>query len=498
MRTSAYVVAAFLVASLCAPAAAQQQSVLTYHGDAARSGNFVVPALTWQNAASVQLDNSFDARVDGHLYAQPLYWRDPDNPQSALLLTASESNVVQAFDAQSGRQVWRRSVGRPVPRSSLPCGNISPLGITGTPVIDPQTQAIYFDAAVDGQDGPRHEIFGLSLKDGSVLQGFPVDVARALQATGRRFDPRTQNQRTALTLLDGVVYAGFSGHFGDCGDYHGWVVGVPLHQPGKVMSFATRARGGGIWAPGGMPVVGRDIFFSTGNTFGAHEWSDGEAVFRVGADLQRSDNKRDFFAPADWRALDGRDADLGGSNPLPLDVPGAGGKQALILALGKDRKAYLLDRSNLGGIGGELVAATVAQRAILASPASYPLGNDTMVAFAAPGSQCPAHDRSGDLTVLKIAAGSPPAIHAAWCGAVQGRGSPIVTTTDGHSDPIVWMLGAEGDNRLHALRGDTGAPLFESQPLAGLRHFQTLIATADRIYVGADGRVYAFKINAEK
>jgi hypothetical protein len=382
-----------------------------------------------------------------------------------------------------------------VPRSSLPCGNIDPLGITGTPVIDPATQAIYFNAAVESQNGPRHQIFGLSLKDGSILQGFPIDVGRALQAAGRHFDPRTQNQRTALTLLDGAVYAGFSGHFGDCGDYHGWVVGVPLRQPGTAMSFATRARGGGIWAPGGLPVVGRDIFFSTGNTFGANIWSDGEAVFRVGPDLRRSDNKRDFFAPADWRSLDARDEDLGGSNPLPLDVPRAGGAQALILALGKDRKAYLLDRNNLGGIGGELTAARVAQRAILASPAAYPLGNDMMVAVAAPGSQCPpGGGRTGDLTVLKITAGAPPVLRTAWCGAVNGRGSPIVTTTDGHSDPIVWALGPEGDNRLHAFRGDTGAPLFESQPLAGLRHFQTLVATQDRLYVGADGRVYAFQI----
>jgi hypothetical protein len=495
MRTSAVAAAALIVVTSCAHAwAQQQQSVLTYHGDPARSGNFVVPPLNWQNAGSLQLDKTFDARVEGHLYAQPLYWRDPNNPQNALLLTASESNAVQAFDAQSGKEVWRRSVGRPVPRSSLPCGNIDPLGITGTPVIDPPTQAIYFDAAVERQDGPRHEIFGLSLKDGSVVQGFPVDVGRALQATGRHFDPRTQNQRTALTLLGGAVYAGFSGHFGDCGDYRGWVVGVPLRQPANVTSFATRARGGGIWAPGGMPVVGRDIFFSTGNTFGAREWSDGEAVFRIGADLRRSDHKRDFFAPADWRSLDARDLDLGGSNPLPLDLPGAGGSQPLIVAFGKDRKAYLLDRANLGGIGGELSATTVAQRVILAAPASYPLGNDRMVAIAAPGSQCPAGGRGGDLTVLKIAAGSPPALRTAWCGPVNGRGSPIATTTDGHSDPIVWIIGAEGDNRLHAFRGDTGAPLFESQPLTGLRHFQTLIATSDRLYVGADGRVYAFQI----
>ncbi len=494
MRSSVFVGAVAVLAMCCAPAAAQQQSVLTYHGDAARSGNFVVPALSWQNAGSVQLDDTFDARVDGHLYAQPLYWRDPNNAQNALVLTASENNVVQAFAAQSGKEVWKKSVGRPVPRSALPCGNINPLGITGTPVIDPATQAIYFDAAVEESDGPRHEIFGLALKDGGILQGFPVDIGRALQAAGRRFDPRTQNQRSALTLLDGTLYIAFSGHFGDCGDYHGWVVGVPLRQPGRVISFATRARGGGIWAPGGLPVVGRDIFFSTGNTFGASSFSDGEAVIRLPADLRRSDDKRDFFAPSDWRGLDDRDADLGGSNPLPLDVPGAGGTQALLLALGKDRKAYLLDRNNLGGIGGQSAVATVARSVILASPASFPLGSEVMVAFDAPGSECPAGNRGGDLTVVKIRAGSPPALSTAWCGAVNGRGSPILTTTDGHSDPIVWMLGAEGDNRLHGFRGDTGAPLFSSAPLSGLRHFQTLIATADRLYVGADGRVYAFKI----
>ena len=81
----------------------------------------------------------------------------------------------------------------------------------------------------------------------------------------------------------------------------------------------------------------------------------------------------------------------------------------------------------------------------------------------------------------------------AWCGALRGRGSPMATTTDGHSNPIVWMLGAEGDNRLHAFRGDTGQPIFASEPLSGLRRFQTLIATQDHLYVGADGHIYAFK-----
>jgi len=470
---------------------AQQSAVLTYHGDAGRSGNFVVPALTYEKARALHLDPAFDARVDGHLYAQPLYWRAA-SANAAMLLTASESNVVQAFDAATGKELWRRSVGQPVPRSALPCGNINPLGITGTPVIDPDTQAIYFNAAVDDASGPHHKLFALSLKDGSVLPGWPVDVGDALQKSGKHFDPRTQNQRTALTLLDGMVYAGYSGHYGDCGDYHGWVVGFSLHDPGKVVSFETKARGGGIWAPGGFPVAGGDLFFATGNTFGARTWSDGEAVFRVPSDLRRSDNKRDYFAPSDWKSLDASDEDLGGSNPIPVNVSGPGGSRALIVALGKDGKAYLLDRDNLGGIGGQLAAEAVSDDAIRTSPAAYPLGNDMMVAFEGSATQCPGSSRGEGLTVLKIRSGSPPEMTTAWCGAVKGRGSAIVTTTEGRASPIVWILGAEGDGRLHAFRGDTGAPIVSSQPMSGLRHFQTLIATQDRLYVGADGRIYAF------
>jgi hypothetical protein len=83
----------------------------------------------------------------------------------------------------------------------------------------------------------------------------------------------------------------------------------------------------------------------------------------------------------------------------------------------------------------------------------------------------------------------------AWCGVLRGAGSPIVTTTDGRSDPIVWIVGAEGDGRLHGFRGDNGEPLFTSgskDAMAGLRHFQTLIAADNRLFVAADGRLYAF------
>jgi hypothetical protein len=286
----------------------------------------------------------------------------------------------------------------------------------------------------------------------------------------------------------------FGGHTGDCGGYHGYIVGISLSNPRSVKRWTTRARGGGIWAPGGISTDGKSLFVATGNTFDAPTWSDGEAVLRLAPDLRRSDDKKDFFTPSDWKALDVRDADLGGTNPLPLDIPTRSGNQALILALGKDGKAYLLDRKNLGGIGGSLAVETVAAGAIRTAPAAYPVADDVFVAFQGQGAHCPAPERDAGLTVLKIQSGLPPAMTTAWCAPLSGAGSPIVTTTDGRSNPIVWIVGAEGDNLLHGFKGDTGDPLFTRpvQAMAGLRHFQTLIATEDRLYVAADGGIYAF------
>jgi len=241
-----------------------------------------------------------------------------------------------------------------------------------------------------------------------------------------------------------------------------------------------------------LSVAENELLFATGNTIGAQLWSDGEAVFRVGADLRRTDGSGGYFTPADWKRLDANDADLGGSNPLPVNFSAEGRNQSLILALGKDGKACLIDQKNLGGVGGQLTSEIVSDEESVTSPSVYSIGDDVFVALSARGSHCPRPGEHNRLTILKIAAGSPPSISTAWCALLRGQGSPIVTTTDGHSDPIVWVLGAEGDNRLHGFRGDTGEPVVTTQPLAGLRHFQTLIATQDHLYVGADERIYAF------
>ena len=145
----------------------------TYHADAARSGHYVVPGLTWAHAGEMRQDGAFDGRVPGHVYAQPLYWH-PAGAAGGLVIVATEDNAVVALDAASGGAVWQRSLG---PAWTGSCGNIDPLGITGTPVIDERSGALYLDAMVDRGGGPRHLVFGLSLADGALLPGWPVDVA---------------------------------------------------------------------------------------------------------------------------------------------------------------------------------------------------------------------------------------------------------------------------------------------------------------------------------
>lgn len=475
----------------------ENPSIMTYHGRADRSGHFIVKNLTWKNAHLLRLDESFRPQVSGHIYAQPLYWTVPGT-QHAMLLIATQDNHVYAIDAVTGASVWMRSLGKSVALSSLSCGNIDPLGVTGTPVIDEATKAIYLDAMVEKPSGPRHLVFALSLKDGSSLPGWPVDVGDAIEGSIPKFIPRDQNQRGALAILGQSLYIPFGGHTGDCGQYHGFIIGISLLDPKKVVSWGTRARGGGIWAPGGLSTDGVSLFAATGNTFEATDWSDGEAVFRFKPDLKRSNDTRDFFAPLDWLALDAKDADLGGTNPILLDVPAESGSRALILALGKDGKAYLLDRGNLGGMGGALLTETVARGPIITAPAAYPTADGVFVAFYGLGTNCPTPSQDMGIVMLKISSGpgSNPMISTAWCAPVRGSGSPIVTTSDGRTDPIVWIAGAEGDNQLHGFKGDTGEPLFSGPhtAMAGLRHLQTLIATQEQLYIAADNKIYAFKI----
>src|SRR5207237_10709835 len=119
-------------------------------------------------AAGLKRDLDFDGTIAGDVYAQPLYVENGPNGK-ALVIVATESNNVYAMDAADGSVIWQRQVGTPVSRTSLACGDIDPLGITGTPVIDLDSRTLLFDAMTTPDNGvtKRHLIFAFNVDKGT-------------------------------------------------------------------------------------------------------------------------------------------------------------------------------------------------------------------------------------------------------------------------------------------------------------------------------------------
>ena len=477
MKTTA--LAALLLA---APTVAAAQGVLTYHNSNTRHGLYTVPGLTSQAAAGIHADPAFHASFSGNVYAQPLFWHS--KTAGKLLIVATENNLVLGLNADTGAVVWQNQLPAAV-TGKLPCGNINPEGVTGTPAIDPATGTLYFDSASQASGNPRQMIYALSADTGQVVPGWPLDVQAALAAQGQTFDSTVQGERSAVLVYKGNLYVSYGGRSGDCGSYHGDVVQVQTSTPAVTGFWSTRAVGGGIWSQGGTSGDGQYVFTTTGNTFNANNtWQDGEAILRLSPGLAHSTDPSNFYTPANWQTLDNEDADLGGTEALPLAVGGA----PRLVALGKDGNAYLVSRSNLGGIGGQVAITKASNSSIITGPAVYNTPSSTLLAFTSySGLNC-----SGtNITTLGISA---TGITVKWCAGFNGRGSPIITTTDGSTNPLVWVTGAEGDNELHAFDANSGAVVFSGTGtgMQGLRHFSTLIAANHHLYVGADNAVYSF------
>jgi hypothetical protein len=133
-------------------------------------------------------------------------------------------------------------------------------------------------------------------------------------------------------------------------------------------------------------------------------------------------------------ALDEGDIDLGGSGALIVDVPGATPSN-LVVSLGKDGNAYLLNRTNLGGVSVPVAQARVSSSPIRQAAATYRTALGTYVVFCGNGS---------DLSTFRIGATNPPTITSVWTVSQGGSGSPFVTSTDGANNAIVWGIGSEG------------------------------------------------------
>src|ERR1043166_6244142 len=165
------------------------------HNSFFRDGLFIDLAFSPSAAANVTRDLNFNGTISGNVYAQPLYIEGGPSGR-ARIIVVTESNNAYALDAITGTVIWNRNVGAPV-TSGLPCGNISPLGITGTPVVDLASRSLLFDAMINGAT-KKHFIYSLNVDSGVINPGWPVDVNGAARYNGTAFTSVVQNQRAAL------------------------------------------------------------------------------------------------------------------------------------------------------------------------------------------------------------------------------------------------------------------------------------------------------------
>ena len=478
-----------LVLALCnlVPRTSAQVNVTQEHNNPSRDGVYIDSAFTPAAAANLTRDLGFAGTISGNVYAQPLYIEG--GPNGPMIIAVTESNNVYALDATTGLPIWSRTdIGPPVP--TTPCGGFNPTGITGTPAVDLISRRLFFDALINGNP-TKHFIYSLDVDSGVTTPGWPVDVNATASYNGINFVSFAQEERGGLALVNGIVYISYSGYVGDCGNYHGWVVGIDINNPSSVGGWATTATGGGIWGHGGVASDGTNMFVVTGNTFNTGgNWLGGEAIIRLQAGPTWTGQPTDYWVPTNWLSLDNSDTDLGGVSATVIDVPGATPSQ-LVLALGKDSNAYLVNRNNLGGITSPVAQANVSGTNRGISAVTYHTSQGTYFAF---------HNDAGAVRAYKVTPTNPPTIVFAWSQGQDGRGSPWVTKTDGTNNTIVWYAATGGDQRLHAYDGDTGAIIYAgggtNELMSGTRQWNTGIAARGRIYFGADNKIYAFRLPA--
>ncbi|MFL5909122.1 MAG: PQQ-binding-like beta-propeller repeat protein [Gaiellaceae bacterium] len=416
------------VAALAGPgSAAQAADWPTYHGDNLRSGVASSSSLT-------RLSRAWSARLDGKIYASPLIAR-------GRVIVATDDNSVYAFDT-SGKRLWRAHVGTPVSGGSLPCGNIDPSGITGTPAIDARRGTIY---AVAFLPPFRHQLVAINLTSGKVRWRRGID--------GKGSHPQVEQERGALVISRGRVYVPYGGLFGDCGDFHGFVVSRTLSGKG-LRTFKTPAEESGIWAPGGPPADSKgNLFVATGNGRGAFGLQ--SSVVRLTPTLRPAGH----WAPSDWRTLSANDTDVGSVQPTLL-------RGGLVFQSGKNGTGYLIG-SRLGGIGRELFSAHVCDAAFGAT------------AYKPPFIYVPC---SGGLTAIRV---EGKRFSLAWRRTGFNAGPPIV------AGGAVWTID-RSSGTLHGYAPATGRDVTSAE-LGDAIGFPTAAAAGSLLVAPGGATVVAFR-----
>jgi PQQ-like domain len=411
----------------------------TYDRTADRSG------VSVSSPAPGTVRSSWTAAVDGAVYAQPLV-------VGSEVIVATENDTVYALDAATGAVRWSRHLATPVP-SGLPCGNVDPSGITGTPVADVATGRLWL-VTFTAQPAYRHTLWELNLVTGQPVAQRPIDVSGS--------DARAQQERGALVVLGSRVYVPFGGLYGDCSDYKGRVVGALLSGSGPLVSFTTsNQRQAGIWAPAGESVRNNSLYVATGNGMPYDQVDDSDSVLRLSPDL----TVESLFTPANFVSLSSGDQDLGSTAPALLP-------DGLVFQVGKEGVGYVLDGTRLGGTGGELTSASVCEGGF---------GGDAVdggtVVFSC-------YNSLRAVAVTPGQGGAAAKLSVRWSVTGLSPGPPII------AGGVVWDAGRKGT--LAGYRLSDGHQVF-SAPIAPVdTDFPSLSASGSRLFVPEGNKVVSY------
>ena len=415
-----------LPSSTVSPSPASSTDWTTYHHDNTRAGYV-------KNAPDPsRLTRAWSVQLDGAVYAEPLVVGN-------RVIVATEGDTLYALNRNTGKPLWHTNVGTPVPQSALPCGDIDPLGITGTPVYDPATGLVFAVAEIQG---PAHILVGVDVNTGKVRVRRLADIPA--------MDPTAHQQRAALALSHNMVYIAYGGLDGDCSDYIGTVVASRTNGTGPLLSYRVpTAREGGIWAASGPAVDGAgNVYVAVGNGASTQgSWDHSDSVLRLSPALQLEGG----FAPVQWQQDNASDADLGSTGPILL--PGG-----LIFADGKSGLGYLLHADALGGVGGQAQVKSICH---------------SFGGFAAAGLQVYVPCENG---LLQVTVGPGATLTPGWQAPANITGSPIV---GGHT---VYSLDT-GGGTLYALNAASGA-VRATLSVGATSRFATPTLSGNLVFVG--------------
>jgi hypothetical protein len=370
---------------LCDPGLLTAANVLTQHNDLGRSGaNPNETILATGNVNVNAFGKLFSLPIDGFTFAQPLYDSSvaiPNRGTHNILYVATAHDSVYAFDADSGTLYWHVSLGTPVPSSVIGTQNILvEVGIISTPVIDPGSGTLYVVAKTYENGTQIFRLHALDIQSGAEKFGGPVAIAASVPGSGAQssggtvpFVASQENQRAALSLVNGIVYLAFASHE-DYDPYHGWLLGYQAGtlQQVQVFNVTPNSGEGAIWM-GGQGLVAdsaNNLYVITANSTRSTENASldyGQSFLKL-VPSGNSLTVADYFKPNSYDYDNANDLDVGSSGAL--SIPGT----SYIAGGSKSGMLYLVDTNKMGKLNtssDQVVQEFQADNGLWGSPAFW-------------------------------------------------------------------------------------------------------------------------------